>query len=80
VGIIVHTPTRNYGDFKVTHFGDMTEKILPFFEKYPLQGNKLLDLSDFCKVAGIIKVKSHLTQSGLEQICQIKSGMNRGRD
>jgi hypothetical protein len=45
-------PARNYGDFIVTNFGDITEKILPFFEKYPLQGNKLLDLSDFFKVAG----------------------------
>jgi hypothetical protein len=32
----------------------------------------------FVKVAELMKAKVHLTQSGLEQIKQIKSGMNGG--
>lgn len=55
------------------------EKIVRFFEKYPLQGVKGLDFADFCKVAEIVKNKRHLTESGLEEIRLIKAGMNRGR-
>jgi hypothetical protein len=38
-----------------------------------------LDFNDFCKIADLMQNKSHLTPDGLEQIRQIKSGMNRGR-
>lgn len=34
-------------DFIVTRFSDIIEKIIPFFEKYPLQGIKRLDYTDF---------------------------------
>ena len=27
-----------------------------------------------------MQVKAHLTSEGLDQICKIKSGMNKGRD
>jgi hypothetical protein len=70
---------RDYGDFVVTGFSDITEKIIPFFQKYKLHGSKALDFADFCKVAELMKTKAHLTQEGLEQIRVIKSGMNKGR-
>jgi len=35
---------------------------------------------DFVKVAALIKDKAHLTEEGLEQIRNIKSGMDTGRD
>lgn len=63
----------------VTKLQDITDKILPLFDKYPLQGAKLLDYVDFKRVAELMKAQGHLTQSGLSQIKQIKSGMNRGR-
>jgi hypothetical protein len=66
-------------DFKVNKFTDLTDKVIPFFEKYRLQGAKSKDLADFCRVAELIKNKAHLTASGLEQIRKIKTGMNRGR-
>lgn len=33
----------------VTRLSDITDKILPFFDKYPLQGSKALDYADFRK-------------------------------
>ncbi len=36
--------------FKITKFNDMTEKLLPFFQKYPIQGVKLIDYFDFVSV------------------------------
>ena len=55
------------------------EKIIPFFNKYPLYGAKRLEYEDFCKVASMMNSKTHLTESGLEQVREIKSNMNRGR-
>ena len=69
----------NAYDFRVTKFIDITEKIIPFFKKYPVLGVKALDFDDWCKVAELMQEKKHLTQAGLEQIRQIKAGMNTGR-
>lgn len=65
--------------FSVTKFKDIEEKLVPFFDKYPLEGAKSFDYADFREVAKIIKEKGHLTEEGLQQIQKIKSGMNKGR-
>lgn len=66
-------------NFVVSSLSHITEIILPFFEKYPLQGAKTLDYADFCRVAELMKAGGHLTKEGLEEIHKIKSGINRGR-
>lgn len=70
------TPIVHY---VVTKFSDITTKIIPFFNKYPIQGIKSLDYLNFGKAAEIIKSNNHLASSGLEQIKEIKSLMNRGK-
>jgi hypothetical protein len=65
--------------YTVNKFSDINEKIIPFFEKYPLQGSKRLNFEDFKKVVEIMRNKGHLNQEGLEEIRKIKAGMNRGR-
>lgn len=78
-------PQKDMGEFSGyaaslrRKISDITEIIIPFFEKYPLHGNKNRDFSDFRKVAQLIKDKAHLTKDGFEEICKIKEGMNRGR-
>ena len=49
----------------VHKLSDINEKIIPFFNKYPLQEPKVLNYQDFCKIAMIMKHKSHLTLEGL---------------
>lgn len=71
--------SREAVDFVVTKLPDLSEGIIPFFEKYPLQGVKSHEFLDFKIVAKLMKNKEHLTQEGLEQIRQIKSGMNTQR-
>ena len=66
-------------NFRVTKLDDITEKIIPFYKKYPIVGVKVLDFNDFCKIAEMIKYKKHLTKEGLEEIKKIKSRMNTGR-
>ena len=65
--------------FKVTKFSDIMYKIIPFFKKYPIEGVKLKDFHDFCKVADLVKDKKHLTKEGLEDIHKIKKQMNKKR-
>lgn len=66
-------------DLEVKNFSDIDQKIIPFFNKYPLQGVKKENFEDFCKVASLIKSGAHLTPSGLGEIRRIKSGMNTQR-
>jgi group I intron endonuclease len=78
-GIYSQTLGYSYGEFIVTKFSDINEKIIPFFEKYPIHGVKQKDFLDFKQVIEIMNRKSHLTLEGLEEIRKIKSGMNRRR-
>ena len=70
---------KNYGEFIVEKYSDIAEKIIPFFEKFQLQGVKHYNFEDFKKVALLMKSKAHLTSEGLEKIKNIKSGMNTQR-
>lgn len=63
----------------VTSFKDITEKVIPFFDKYPIQGTKILDFLDFKRVADLMKNKAHLSKEGLDEIRFIKSKMNSRR-
>lgn len=69
---------RDVYELQVSKFSDV-EKILAFFEKYPILGEKSKDLFDFRIVADLMKNKAHLTAEGVANIRKIKEGMNRGR-
>ena len=64
---------------QIANFTDILEKIIPFFELYPVQGLKSLDFEDFKKVCNIVKSKKHLTPEGVKTILEIKSNMNQNR-
>ena len=66
-------------DYTVVKQEDLLLKIIPFFDKYQIVGVKHQDFLDFKKVAELIRVKDHLTTSGLNKIKLIKEGMNKGR-
>lgn len=65
--------------FNVVKFSEINGIIIPFFNKYPLHGNKRLDFADFVKVTKLVEDKAHLTDEGLAQIREIKAGMNINR-
>ena len=65
--------------YTVFKFSEITNLIIPFFEKYPILGVKQLDYLDWCKIAKLVNKGSHLTLEGLNKIREIKSGMNTGR-
>jgi len=65
--------------YRVSKRSDLTEKILPFFLKYPILGIKALDFKDFCFISELIENKAHYSKEGLDQILHIKVSMNSGR-
>lgn len=69
----------NLGDFCVISNDDLINKIIPFFDKYPIVGAKRQDYLNFKRITELMITKAHLTNEGLDQIRQIKAGMNRGR-
>jgi len=38
---------QNVGDFFVERYSDISQKIIPFFDKYPIRGVKALVYSNF---------------------------------
>jgi len=70
---------RNSGVFRVTSIADIADKIIPFFDNYPLVGAKSIELSDFKKVVELMKLQAHLWKHSFHKILQIKAGMNKGR-
>jgi len=71
--------TENAVNFQITNFTDIMNIIIPFFEQYPIEGIKKLDYMDFKTVGDLMLNKEHLTQSGLDNIINIQSNMNRSR-
>ena len=70
---------NNCFNLTIRKFADIDTIIIPFFIKYPILGNKLLDFQDFCKVSKLVKEKKHLQIDGFKKISLIKSGMNTKR-
>lgn len=66
--------------FVVTKLQDITDKVIPFFDKSPIKGVKASDYADFKKVAMLITKKDHLTEKGINEIKLIKSNMSFQRN
>jgi hypothetical protein len=67
----------NTAIFEVVKFSDITDKIIPFFDKYSIQGKKSWDFLSLKEAAVIIKSKDHLTPDGLDKILDLKARMNQ---
>jgi hypothetical protein len=80
-GHIYHLTYERYGwtphvKYKVSCFTDIYEKVIPFFQKYPLQAKKNRDFALFCEAAELVKRKQHLTRAGLAELGKLKARMN----
>lgn len=63
----------------ILDFTDITNIIVPFFNKNPLIGIKLYDYLDWSKIHSLMINRSHLTVEGINWLRKIKLGMNTGR-
>jgi len=63
----------------IGNFSDISNKIIPFFDQYPIFGVKYLDYLDWANIANIMILGNHKTPEGLEKIKLIEARMNKGR-
>jgi hypothetical protein len=62
--------------FVVCGRSDLQQKIIPFFQRYPLRTAKRTDFEKFVRCMRIIEVNAHLTVRGLIAIAEIIQTMN----
>src|SRR3990172_3627102 len=63
--------------YKVSNFKDINGKIIPFFQKFPLQAKKKRSFAVFSQVAKLIEKKQHLKEEQVEAIRLIRKNINR---
>ena len=66
-------------DLFINTIPDNINKVIPFFNQYPIRTVKEKNFKDFALAAEIIKTKAHLTLEGLAKIKELKSKMNNSR-
>ena len=74
---------QNHGDrmaYRVRGAEHLWERVIPFFEKHPLKTKKHLDFLKFRRILMMMQRNEHLTRDWIEQIRQIASKMNKGRE
>lgn len=64
--------------FRVTSLKDIVNVIFPHFDKYPLITQKRADYLLYRKAVMLIADKKHLTETGLQEILDIRASINLG--
>jgi hypothetical protein len=64
--------------YRVASLKDLTNVIIPHFNKYPLITQKKADFILFKKVVDLMNNKEHLTLEGLQKIIAFKASLNLG--
>jgi hypothetical protein len=76
-GYIAQYKNRKVCEFIVTKINDIIIYIIPFFDKYKLEGSKHNNYLKFKEAALLVKNKEHLNEKGLTKIIEIKKSMNK---
>lgn len=76
-GYVFQYQNRKVCEFIVTKIKDINTYIIPFFDKYKIEGSKYRDYVNFKEAAILIKNKEHLTEKGLNKIIELKKYMNK---
>lgn len=79
-GIIKTRKIDNLHSFDVTNPTDISLKVIPYFQKFPLYSlSKTKNFQIFCKVADLMKEGKHLNLSGFKEILNIREKINKGK-
>ena len=74
-GIRYSKSDRTY-KYEVRSIKDLGGKILPHFEKYPLQGSKREDFEKFAMVCKKVRANLHMNREQLREIIEVAYQMN----
>jgi hypothetical protein len=78
VGTIRFSKTNNSAIYSVQSVKDISNVIIPHFDKYPLLTQKRADFELFKSIVDLINRKVHRTPEGLQQLINIRASMNEG--
>lgn len=78
-GSLINYRDRPAVELSIVRFKDIIEKIIPFYDIYPILGIKQLDYLDWVRIADLMIKGLHLTEEGLNEIKNIQSKMNSRR-
>lgn len=65
--------------YEVRSLEDLSERVVPHFEKYPLRGQKRKDFKVFKEIIGLMKKRKHLEKEGLKEIVELVIRMTKNR-
>jgi len=65
--------------FETRNIKDLSEIIVPFFQKFYIRSNKKIYFGIFCKILSIVERKEHLTKKGMNKILKLRDLMVVGR-
>lgn len=63
--------------FEVRSTTDLIEKVIPHFEKYPLQTSKESDFLAFKEVCRLIRTNHHLSLEGMKKVVELSERINK---
>jgi len=66
-----------HAKYKVTRIKDLLEKVVPFFERYPLQAKKAKSFEVFKTVVAMVARKEHLSYGGFQKILKLRDQMRQ---
>lgn len=75
---MIYDSRNNVSDYRVSSIKDLTTRIVPHFEKYPLISQKWADFILFKQIIDLINQKEHLKPEGLQKIVNLRASMNSG--
>ncbi len=75
-GAIRYSNSDHTYKYEVRSVRDIVKKILPHFEKYPLEGSKKEDFEKFKKIVLMIHQNKHLSRKFLPKIIELAYSMN----
>ena len=79
-GIVKVRKIDNLYSFDVTNPEDLIQKVIPYFQKYPLQSiSKQKNFSIFCQIAQLMKKGQHRNLIGLRKILELREKINEGK-
>jgi hypothetical protein len=74
---------KEHVKYKVSNITDISQKVIPFFNRYPLFGKKRRAFDAFSLIAQKVFNKEHLTKHGLQEIevlvSQLRTINRRGK-
>jgi len=81
-GRIYHLNYEKYGwyphvELKVSSFQEITSKLIPFLNRYPLRAKKKYSYRFFLEAVEVFQHKKHLTLEGIEELRKIRRKMNQ---